>query len=223
MTELQDIEDEMRRAEDPIVTVPELADRLDASDTHVRGQLRLLERAGAVESKDTGARATAWWHEDRVRPPRVDPADHPDQTGHSTHAAREQSLDDADDDHGADVEQAVAGLDLPGEGRRLDQRREAVVATLRHLRDAGETTASELRELIHEHHETGYASPRSWWKNCASQALSDLCEDGVVELVDSHDGVWKWTGDGASEQSPSPTTDSEGEDDGSPYDPTSEF
>jgi len=193
MTELETIEEEMRRAQDPVVTVPELADRLDASDTHVRGQLRLLERAGAVASKDVGARATAWWHEDRVTPPRVGPADHPDQTGLSSHDAHEPSHDGSvSGDVG--VEQVVSDLDLPGQGKRLDQRREAVAATLRHLRDSGETSASELQELIQQHHETGYASPRSWWKNCASQALTDLRDEGVVELVDRHDGIWRWSG-----------------------------
>ena len=66
MSELQEIEDKMLRHKDPVVTVPELAELIGKSDTAVRDNLKLLERAGAVHSKQVGARAVAWWHDDRV-------------------------------------------------------------------------------------------------------------------------------------------------------------
>jgi DNA-binding transcriptional ArsR family regulator len=192
MTKLEEIEDEMRQHSEPVVSVPELAERLDASDTHVRNQLRLLKRTGAVDSKDVGARATAWWHEDRVAPRDVAPADHPDHSDLSGAAA-------GDDAHSAEsepatltVDDAVARVDLPGDGEIEDDRRKAMRALLMHLRDAGETTAGELRTLTYEHESTHYAGARSWWKNCASQALSDLEDAGAVELVNQSRGRWRW-------------------------------
>jgi hypothetical protein len=150
--------------------------------------LKLLEREGAVQSKDVGARAVAWWHTDRVTERHVPPAEHPEQADLSGI----KETDDQPTEH--TVESAVALLDLPGQGERQEQRQEAMRGLLMHLRDGGEATAGELRETSYEHHETGYQSPRSWWKNCASDALSELREAGAVELVDPHDGVWRWAG-----------------------------
>ena len=186
MSELRDIEDEMRQHPDPVVTVPELADRLGRSTTAVRQDLKLLERDGAVGSKECGARAVAWWHEDRVAPRHVAPDEHPDQTDLTEQEQRQEPHT---------VESAVGLLDLPGQGERQEQRQEAMRGLLMHLRDGGEATAGDLRELTYEHHETGYADARSWWKNCAGDALSQLREAGAVELVDPHDGIWRWAGE----------------------------
>jgi DNA-binding transcriptional ArsR family regulator len=191
MSELREIEDEMRQHPDPVVSVPELTERLDYSDTKIRENLKLLEREGVVESKQVGARAVAWWHEDRVTPRHVAPEDHPDQTDLQETPARERR----ESDGGAvGVEEAVGRLDLPGGGERQEQREEAMRSLLRHLRDAGETDAEELRTLTYDHCETGYSDARSWWKNCASAALSELRDDEIVTLVDPHDGVWAWNG-----------------------------
>jgi transcription initiation factor IIE alpha subunit len=189
MTELQEIEDEMMNHPDPVVSVPELADALDASDTHVRNQLRLLKRAEAVESKDVGARATAWWHTERVTPPHVPPEDHPDQ----------RPLDDvpAADAGESDETGAPWGTvelpDLPGQGRREEQRQEALRAILRTIYEPDED-AENVYKSSYETHETGYASAKSWRKNAAGPALKELAERGVVELVDPNAGVWAWAG-----------------------------
>jgi predicted ArsR family transcriptional regulator len=185
MSELREIEDEMRRHPDPVVTVPELADRLDRSTTAIRNDLKLLERDGAVGSKQTGSRAVAWWHEDRVAPRHVAPDEHPDQTD------LEDQVERVDGEQQT-PETAVELLDLPGDGEVLESREDAMRALLRHLRDGGDTTAGELRELTYEHHETHYKSARSWWKNYAGDALSQLRDHGVVKLVDKPEGIWSW-------------------------------
>lgn len=177
---------------DPVVTVPELADLLDASDTHVRDNLKLLERAGAVESKDVGSRATAWWHESRVEARHVAPDEHPDQSALDETPA-------ADDDQGDvwTVESAAAAVDVPGSGEKQEDRREAIDSLLRHLRDAGETRAGDLRDLTYEHHATHYESAESWWTNCGKEALGELRDLGAVELVDRSRGKWAWAGENA--------------------------
>ena len=78
--DLEDVEAAMLRHEDPVVTAGELAEELPCSSRHVLDFLRLLERAGDVESKQTGARAVAWWHVERVLPARVPPEEHPAQS-----------------------------------------------------------------------------------------------------------------------------------------------
>jgi len=46
---------------DPVVTAPELADRLDYSADGIRNRLRTLEDDGLVMRREVGARATVWW------------------------------------------------------------------------------------------------------------------------------------------------------------------
>jgi len=191
MSELEAIEDKMRQYPDPIVTAPELAEEFGKSDTHIRGQLRLLERAGAVESKDIGARAVAWWHEDRVTRPHVAPEEHTDQPDLADAADPDESVESKP----ITVEEAVADLDVPGSAEKQQKREEALKDLLRHLRDSGETKGSELKTLIYEHADTAYGSENSWWGNCAHPVLKELRDRGAVELVDHHNGVWAWTGE----------------------------
>lgn len=193
MSELEAIEDKMRQYPDPIVTAPELAEEFGKSDTHIRGQLRLLERAGVVESKGIGARARAWWHEDRVAPRHVAPEEHPDQRDLADAAGSDESH--SVDSDPITVEEAVADVDVAGGSEKQQKRQEALRDTLMHLRDAGETKGSELKTLIYEHTDTAYDSEDSWWGNCAHPALKELRERGTVELVDHHQGIWAWAGD----------------------------
>ena len=46
---------------DPVVTAPELAERLDYSADGIRNRLRDLEGDGLVMRREVGARATVWW------------------------------------------------------------------------------------------------------------------------------------------------------------------
>jgi len=49
----------------PIVTVPDLAERIDMSADGIRIRLKNLEAEGLVESKQVGARAVVWWRTDQ--------------------------------------------------------------------------------------------------------------------------------------------------------------
>lgn len=198
--ELKEIEDAMRAHDDPFLTAPELAEVLDVSDTHVRDHLRLLERTGAVVSKQLGARTLAWWHVDRVTRPHVAPEDHPDQA----------ALDDppaADGAHSAetapapastevpeDIESIVDSLEIPGRAEKWTDRKEAVGAMLRHLRDGGDSKSSDLYEPVYDHESTHYKSAENYWKNLGQPVMQELRERGVVELVDEQKGIWSWAG-----------------------------
>jgi DNA-binding transcriptional ArsR family regulator len=51
----------LRDHPDPVVTVPELAERVDVSGETVRRHLSTLHDRGVVERKTVGARAVVWW------------------------------------------------------------------------------------------------------------------------------------------------------------------
>ena len=194
MTKLQEIEDALMQHPDPVVSVPELANEIDRSDTHIRDKLEKLEYLDRVERKDVGARATAWWHVDRVTPPHLPAEDHPDQSDLESAADSQGGHSAESDGPEWTVEEAAGVADLPGQGDKEMDRRDALEAVLRHLRDAGETRAGELESFTFEQFETHYSGERSWWKNAASPALSQLDDLGAVELRDQSRGLWAWTG-----------------------------
>jgi len=175
MVDSEKIEWCIRSHSDPVVTVGDVVEALDAdvSDTHVRQQMRVLEAADRLGSKDVGARAVAWWHTDRVTGTSERPGDHPDQT----------ALAEADSQEQADV----AALDPPGNERRVEQRREAARLAIEFLQEHGEARASEIREYVHERESGGYDTPMSLWKNWLSDALGEL---ESAELIDGHSGTW---------------------------------
>jgi predicted CopG family antitoxin len=79
---------------------------------------------------------------------------------------------------------------IPGDGEKLIQRQQAVVAVLEYLDAEGEATPSEVKDALFEDHQARHETPRAWWKRSVQPALSELAETGRVELVDRSRGVW---------------------------------
>lgn len=142
--------------ERPVATAPELADRLDAGRRQVYDDLRLLERAGDVESYAVGARGRVWWPVDAVTitpPARADDSaadpmgerrDSAVQSGDSAtdettsvpdHTRDTQSEMTANvDDRVQDAVDAVATSWMDSE-ERLETRRDAAAVVLQHALD----------------------------------------------------------------------------------------
>ena len=101
---------------------------------------------------------------------------------------------DVDAEAGSSEPPAAAGvewraLDLPGDGATLEQRQDAVRELYDYLRHEGESTASEMRELVWA--QTGYASARSAWKNCLADGLKQVAEQDDSLHVPS-EGAHRW-------------------------------
>lgn len=182
---LDEVADELIRNEDPVVTAPEVADALDCSRKHALDQLRLLERAGDVASKDIGAAAVAWWHEERVCPPRVPPEEHPDQA--ALEDAGEPRPRERPENRRESDGETVGTVDLPGEGNVEGDRRNALAFAVEFVREQGEARAGEIREAVHEQRETHNETARSAWKNWIQPAFSEIEE---VELKNRSRGLW---------------------------------
>jgi len=194
--ELQTIEDAMREHDDPVVHVPELADQLDASDTHIRDQLRLLEREGAVGSKDVGARATAWWHEDRVTRADTSPGEIID---HSV----QEDLATPDDAHSAEREPQRDGvldelLDGWHPGRSAEEReprRAAGRAALEELRNGGQMTRTDFEDALLPEFDVSGQNEKTWWKNSVRPALNRGREEDIVEWHHGPPHRYEWVGE----------------------------
>jgi hypothetical protein len=184
MAELDDVEAAMLRHDDPVVTASNLADALDEDVTsrHVLDLLRLLERAGDVESKKIGARAVAWWHVDRVCPPRLPPEEQPDQRAlddgpdfeprESAHARGDEApAEDVDRRPEADVA-AFDALETPAMTDSEEDHRRAVFAIYDLLREEPRTRG-QVQDELHEEFTAGYQNERTWWRRVAKPALEE--------------------------------------------------
>lgn len=167
------VESEIRDGNDPVRTVTELTTSTGLEKHHVRDALRLLRRDGLVERKDTGARAVAWWHVDRV-------LDAPHQRqeialevggvarggGGSTTASPAgggSSPPDTSEEPASipeSVRRVVTGIDLPGDEER---KRGALLGCWRVLAEWGDATKSDFKEVF-ESHPAGHTNFEGWWR-----------------------------------------------------------
>jgi len=176
---------------DPVVSAGDLADNVDETRRHVLDQLRLLERTDAVESKQIGARAVAWWHVDRVAPRRVPPEEHPKQS-----ALDDVDVDDRRDDPEDVVDQNVDALDLPGSGERLKRRRDAVRACYEYLRREVSASKSDFVADVYPEHPASYDSSGGWWNAVGKRGLRDLARDDRLDIVAPAEGEHTWLFEG---------------------------
>jgi len=205
---LDELEDVILKHPDPVVTTGDLADEFDdVTKRHILDQLRLLERTDAIESKEIGARAIAWWHTERVNPPRLAPEDHPDQ----------RELEEIDVDVGADRRvdelEDVGGRDDPADaedsspvvdeiiqqwrpGRSADERgkrrRVGREALLWLQSQNGPASRADFESALYDD-ETD-PSADTWWRKWVRPALKHADHAGKVEFrLGHHD--YEWTGE----------------------------
>lgn len=204
MTELQEVENAMLQHRDPIVNAPELAEEIGRSDTHVRDKLEKLEYLDRVERKDVGARATAWYHVERVNPPRRLGDGEP--RGQSSLAR--DAAGDAHGDESAGGPQAVESrpdaeqdpfmlAEWPS-NRSPGECRQAVYAARDYIEDQGSATMRELVAEILPEHPVGYDVVEleegdryrgAWWRKVVKPGLEALPE---IEKPATGGSEWTW-------------------------------
>lgn len=212
-----DVAEAMVAHPSPVVTAGDLAEELGCTPRHALNVLRGLEAAGVVGSRTVGAKAVAWWHVDRVRPPPTDAdeaADTPERERRPDPAAVEEGgsddgRDEQDDDGGLegippdrreDVEEAVARAAAAwgDEGDRLEARKEAARAVLLALAARGEgLSKSEIQEEFAGRYPVEGQSADTWWRrNLAESSPAPL---RLVAEYSRGTGEWRWTGLDAGE------------------------
>lgn len=160
----------------------ELYERKSRGESYADVIRELLEQDGEAESvPERRETSTAG---------KADASDRGDTTAGAagTEAAEAQGDNDLID--------AVAEDVLPGTGAKLEERREALRATVRYLRNHGEATPNDFRTDVYPEHKAQYTNgnnpSRSWWKNCIYKGLAELADRSVaVEKADTS-GTWSW-------------------------------
>lgn len=212
--DLDEVEEAILEHSDPVVKANELSDRLGCSSRHVLDLLRLLERAGAVESKEIGARAVAWWHVDRVsegtanesqptneRAVSEQPTNHEGTANERTDEGitrerptnddRQESSEGIPNESGK-IERAVDRAAEHWSGERIEQRKQAARAALDTLREHGAMSKSEILEEVEPRYSVDGQSPRTWWRANLSE-----CEPSPLKELATYSNAtkkWEWVG-----------------------------
>lgn len=82
---------------------------------------------------------------------------------------------------------------MPGTGDKLQQRRDALKASLQYLQDNDRATPKELQKAVYHNGLDGeYANERSWWKNCIYKALAEIATETEAIRKADQSGEWRW-------------------------------
>lgn len=195
--DLDDVEDAIREYPDPVVKANEISDQLGCTSRHVLDLLRLLERAGAVESKEIGARAVAWWHVDRV----INEGSTNESRDFNESITNEQPTNNEQTNQQENsegitkeieqaVDQAAEQWDDPPD--RIEQRKQAARAALEAIRERP-MRKSDILDKIEPKHSVDGQSPRTWWR----ANLSECSPSPLKELASYSNATkkWEWVGE----------------------------
>lgn len=203
----RDVAEEMLAHPSPVVTAGDLAAELDCSPRHALNLLRGLEAADVVESRETGARAVAWWHRDRVRPPNPDSHDDAERDAHEPRPVGETHRDTHPDrdggggreQHDDEVREAVArAAEYWEDDDRLDDRREAALAVLDAVRESEHgLTKSEILDRFADEYAVEGQSEGTWWRRNLAEGAEDADAPAPLQLVAEYSRgthKWRWAG-----------------------------
>lgn len=187
----------IENVERPVARAKDIADQVSIGKRAVLNRLETLVDDDRVERLDVGAKGAVFWVE----------ASDSSRSRSAVNEVGESELEGtrspASEPWGNDVETAVErifdavfpeGVDLPGSGTKLDERREALRATVAYLVEQGTARRSEFEEDVYPEFEARYETSYSWWKNAIGPALSQVAgETEAIEAAD-HAGDWSFVG-----------------------------
>jgi hypothetical protein len=87
---------------------------------------------------------------------------------------------------------AVADNVLPGTGEKHHERKEALHAVVRYLREHDEATPSEFKTEVYPEHTAQFSTSQSWWKNAMYKALAELAYQTHFIKSADNSGTWSF-------------------------------
>jgi hypothetical protein len=156
------------------LTAADIMDALDCSRRTAHNKLNALVEAGRLETRKIGARSRVWWRPiPAVEPGRTAADEGPDRT-----------------EHPSEAERAIRAADLPGSGRTLDARREALAAAYEYLTSHPSATKSDFLDDVYPKYPAKFETPEGWW-NAIQPALKEL---PAVDPPEERGHLWKFLG-----------------------------
>lgn len=157
------------------LTADDVMDHLECSRRTAHNKLNALVEDGALETRKVGARGRVWWVPMDAEP---EPASASSETGTEAQAPP------------ADVQDAMAAVDLPGSGSTLQARREALLASYRYLIDNPSARKSDFLENVYPDHPAAFETDEGWW-NAIQPALKEL---PGVDPPEERGHIWNFLG-----------------------------
>ena len=142
-----DVFDERQDVAKPL-TATDVMEAVDCSRRTAHNKLNELVERGVLETRKVGSRSRVWW----------------------TPIDRSSAETDA---VGSEIEQLVTEVDLPGTGKTLASRQEALLAAYEYLRDHPEAKKSDFLQDVFPENPAEYETAEGWW-NAIQPALADL-------------------------------------------------
>ena len=155
------------------LTAADVMDALDCSRRTAHNKLNALVEAGELETRKIGSRGRVWWQPIPAEEP--DPAAEPDD--------RTQRLS-------AEAAHAIREADLPGSGRTLDARQEALAAAYEYLTSHPSATKSDFLDDVYPKYPAKFETPEGWW-NAIQPALKEL---PAVDPPEERGHLWQFLG-----------------------------
>jgi len=143
------------------VTASDVMDAIGCSRRTAHNKLNELVERGAVKTRKVGSRSRVWWVP-------MEETTEPEPT----------------------VERLVREVDLPGTGKKLEARREALLAAYRYLQKYPEAKKSDFLQDVFPENPAGYETAEGWW-NAIQPALAQL---PGVDPPEERGHIWHFLG-----------------------------
>lgn len=147
------------------LTATDVMEVVDCSRRTAHNKLNELVERGVLETRKVGSRSRVWWTPIERSASKTDPI-------------------------GSEIEQRVTEVDLPGTGKTLASRQEALLAAYEYLREHPEAKKSDFLQDVFPENPAEYETAEGWW-NAIQPALADL---PGVNPPEERGHVWHFMG-----------------------------
>lgn len=152
------------------LTAGDIMDELDCSRRTAHNKLNELVDRGLLETRKVGGRSRVWWV----------PITHDAGPG----------TPDLETDENARARQLVKDVTLPGTGKTLKARQEALLASYEYLREHPEAKKSDFLQDVFPENTAEYQTAEGWW-NAIQPALAEL---PGVDPPEERGHIWHFLG-----------------------------
>jgi len=147
------------------LTASDVMEAVDCSRRTAHNKLNELVERGVLRTRKVGSRSRVWWTPIENADPDCGTLDH----GH------ERLIDD---------------VDLPGTGKTLEARREALVAAYEYIQEYPEAKKSDFLQDVYPDYPAEFETAEGWW-NAMQPALADL---PGVDPPEERGHIWHFLG-----------------------------
>ena len=130
------------------LTATDIMEEVGCSRRTAHNKLNELVEEGVLETRKVGSRSRVWWEPMTERP-------------------------DRSEDEASSVDRLVREVDLPGTGKTLKARQEALLASYEYLQEHPEAKKSDFLQDVFPKNPAEYETAEGWW-NAIQPALAEL-------------------------------------------------